>query len=48
MLTSPSLGPKPFSNSTFWFNFNLFKWNRNFFSTMDAIKNSVGCFIVSL
>ena len=22
-----------------WFNFNLFKWNRNIFSTMDANKN---------
>jgi uncharacterized integral membrane protein (TIGR00701 family) len=32
----------------FWFNFNLFKWNRNFFSTMDANKNCFGYFIISL
>ena len=35
-------------NVDFWFNFNLFKWDRNFFSSMDAAKNSIGYFVVSL
>jgi len=31
-----------------WFNFNLFKWNRNIFSTMDANKISFSDLVISL
>ena len=40
--------PRNDFNMDFWFNSNLSKRNRNFFSVMDAVKNSVGCFIISL
>ena len=32
----------------FWFSFNLFKWDRNIFSTLDANKNCFSYFIISL
>ena len=32
----------------FWFSFNLFKWDRNIFSTLDANKNCSSYLVISL